>query len=174
MRLCTIALCVLLVLEGCAAAGPCCNQAPGTCGLTLGEPMTNAPPAPRGPRIDYYIGLAALTAGVASTAIGSGYAYNGWRERDQGNHGARNSAVLLDKADANDERAVVGFGIGIPLMVLGAVLLFVNPPERGPLPKVPLPASGLFGDPQPSSDILPGQGAAAVESPARSGKAVTP
>jgi len=173
MRLCTVALCILLALNGCAAAGPYCAQAPGTCGLTLGEPMNAAPPTPRGPRIEYFAGLAALTAGVASTAVGAGYAYNGSRQRDQANHGARSSAVLLDKADANDERAVIGLGIGIPLIVLGAVLLFVTPPERGPPAKVTVPTTGLFGD-TPASEILPGQGAAAAEAPTRSGKAVSP
>jgi hypothetical protein len=147
-----------LLLQACTASQPCCGGGGGSCGLTLGEPVSSrtvrAPP----PRTDYYAGLASIGAGIAGVGIGSGYAYNAGRHREDASTAGANRNVLLDKADANDERATVGLAIGLPLVVIGAVLLWLQP-KNEPMKDLPTMPAPLLGDAAEPSEILPGQGA---------------
>ncbi len=150
-----------LLLQACSASQPCCGAGGGNCGLTLGEPVSSRSTRPPPPRTDYYAGLASLGAGLAGVGVGAGYAYNAGRHREDASLAGANRNVLLDKADANDERATVGLAVGLPLLVIGSVLLWLQP-KNEPVKDLP-PVPTLLGDAAEPSEILPGQGAAPVQ-----------
>lgn len=146
-----------LLLQACTASQPCYGGGGGSCGLTLGEPVSSRTYRPPPSRGDYYAGLASLGAGMAGVGIGAGYAYNAGRHREDASIAGSSRNVLLDKADANDERATVGLAVGLPLLVIGSVLLWLQP-KNEPLKELP-PPPALLGDAAEPSEILPGRGA---------------
>jgi hypothetical protein len=115
---------------------------PGSCGLVLGEPVVRRrPPAPQ---TDLYLGLLAFTGGLSSLGMAAGYGVMAADHRDEANQGGRVRSLLLDKADAAEERANVAAAVGVPLLLLGAALLWL---QRSPAVElVPLPAGSTWSD----------------------------
>lgn len=137
---------IALLLQGCVATQPCCGAMTGTCGLTLGEPINPRVThvAPR-PQTDWYLGMASLSAGLIAAGIGTGYAVQAANHRDNAASDSINRNVLLDKADAANERTAVGLAVGVPLLALGTVLLWLKPKDE-PLRQVAVMPPAIFSD----------------------------
>ena len=63
-----------------------------------------------------------------SLGVAAGYGVMASDHRDEANHGGRVRSLLLDKADAAEERANVATAVGVPLLLLGAALLWLRQP----------------------------------------------
>jgi hypothetical protein len=137
---------IALLLQACVATQPCCGAMTGTCGLTLGEPINArvTQVAPR-PRTDWYLGMASVSAGLMAVGIGTGYAVQAANHRDDAASDSINRNVLLDKADAANERTAVGLAVGVPLLALGAIFLWLTPNDE-PLREVAVMPPAIFGD----------------------------
>lgn len=115
---------------------------PGSCGLVLGEPVARrrAPP----PRNELYLGLLSLTGGLTTLGMAAGYGMMASDHRDEANEGGRVRSLLLDKADAAEERANVAAAIGVPLLLLGAALMWLH--QSPPMDVIQLPAATTWSD----------------------------
>ena len=93
------------------------------CGLVLGA-GTNQGFVPRPPEAGLYVGLGTLAAGLITSAVGGGHLYLGMsRARQAVEPSEPDRDYLLDQSDRNKEVAVLGLGIGVPLMVVGSLVM---------------------------------------------------